>query len=89
MRGALAWSILSLLKTVTFGGSKLLVKSLLAIAGAKRKVKKSRKTMRKNLVKMGIPREIAEEIADSYALIGNEVLSIRNLIRMARDGQFD
>jgi len=85
MRGALAWSILSLIKTAIFGGTKLLVKSFLAITFAKRKVSKSRKAMEKTLVKEGIPRETAIEIANSYASIGNEVLSIRKLIKMARE----
>jgi uncharacterized membrane protein HdeD (DUF308 family) len=85
MRGALAWSILSLLKTVVFSGTKLLVKGFLAITFAKRKVNKSEKSMRKKLVKQGIPSEIAGEIADSYASLGKEFLSIRQLIRMAKD----
>jgi hypothetical protein len=85
MRGALARSVLSILKSVIFGGSKLLVKSFIAIAGAKRKVKKSKKTMFRNLVKMGIPMDTAYDIAVSYASIGNEVLSIRKWIKMARE----
>lgn len=85
MRGALAWSILSLIKTAIVGGTKLFVKGFVAITLAKRKVNKSRKAMEKTLIKQGIPRETAIEIADSYASIGIQFLSIRQLIRMARD----
>ena len=85
MRGKLAWPILSLIKTAAVGGTKLLVKGFITISFAKRKVKKSQKTMEKTLVKQGIPKEIAIEIADSYASLGNQFLSIRQLIRMARN----
>ena len=85
----LARSILSLVKTTITGGTKLLVKSFLAITGAKRRVKKGKKIMEKNLVKFGLPRETASEIADSYASIGNEFLSIRKIIKMARNFDYD
>ena len=85
MRGSLAWSILSLIKTVIFGGTKFLVKGLITIALAKRKVKKSKKAMQKTLVKQGIPQETAFELADSYASLGIEILSIRKLIKMAKE----
>jgi hypothetical protein len=71
------------------GGTKLFVKGFVAIFFAKRKVKKGRKRMEKHLIESGIPRDTAREIADSYASIGNEVLSIRNLYKMAREFDFD
>jgi hypothetical protein len=81
----LARSILSLIKTAIVGGTKLFVKGFIAITFAKRKVKKSKKAMKKKLIKQGIPSEIAIEIADSYASLGNEFLSIRKLIKMAKE----
>ena len=51
----------------------------------KGQVKKGSRQFYKILIESGIPKENALAIAKAYATPGYEMLSIRNLIRMARE----
>ena len=85
----MARSIASLAWTAFAGGSKLLVKSYMAIRRGRGEVKKSARIMYKQLVKDGIPPEDAKEIAVAYAKPAWELLHVRNLIKLAREmGEF-
>lgn len=78
-----ARSITSIILTSMSGGSKILAKTWWAIRKGRGEVKKSARTFYNELVASGIPREEAKEITVAYAKPGWEVLSVRNLIRMA------
>lgn len=80
-----AREIASLVWVATSGGTKLAVKTLLSIRRGKGQVKKGSRLFYKTLIKSGIPKEDALAIAKSYATPGFKMLSIRNLIRMARE----
>lgn len=80
-----ARSIASLVWTAFSGGSKLLVKSYMAIRRGRNEVKKSARVMYKELVKEGIPTEDAKEIAVAYAKPAWEVLHMRKLIALAME----
>ena len=80
-----AREIASLLWVAMSSGTKLGVKSLLAIRRGKGQVKKASKLFYTSLVESGIPKEQALQIAKSYSSPGWEMLKIRNLIRMARE----
>ncbi|MHA1577025.1 MAG: hypothetical protein ACTSU3_06660 [Candidatus Thorarchaeota archaeon] len=79
-----AREISSIIWTAMTGGTKLAVKSLLAIRRGKGQVKKASKLFYGSLIQSGIPKEQALQIAKSYASPGWEMLKLRNLIRMAR-----
>lgn len=78
-----ARSITSIILTSMSGGSKILAKTWWAIRKGRGEVKKSAKTFYNTLVASGIPREDAKEITVAYAKPAWELLSVRNLIRMA------
>jgi len=78
-----ARSITSIILTSMGGGSKILAKTWWAIRKGRGEVKKSARIFYKALVASGIPREDAKEITVAYAKPGWDVLSVRNLIRMA------
>ena len=78
-----ARSITSIILTSMSGGSKILAKTWWAIRKGRGEVKKSAKTFYNTLVSSGIPREDAKEITVAYAKPAWELLSVRNLIRMA------
>ncbi|MHA1638224.1 MAG: hypothetical protein ACTSUO_01805 [Candidatus Thorarchaeota archaeon] len=80
-----AREVASLVWTAMSGGTKLAAKTLLSIRRGKGQVKKGSRLFYKTLIESGIPKENALAIAKSYATPGYEMLSIRNLIRMARD----
>jgi hypothetical protein len=80
-----ARSIASLVWTGLTGGSKLLIKSYLAIRRGRSDVKKSARILYKQLVKDGIPSEDAKEIAVAYAKPAWEFLHVRSLIKMATE----
>ena len=66
------------------GGSKLLVKSYAAVRRGRGQVKDARKLFYRSLVESGVPEDVAKEIAETYASIGLEMLSIRKLIALAQ-----
>jgi len=78
-----ARSITSIILTSMGGGSKILAKTWWAIKKGRGEVKKSASTFYNELVESGIPREDAKEITVAYAKPAWELLSVRNLIRMA------
>ena len=78
-----ARSITSIILTSMSGGSKILAKTWWAIRKGRGEVKKSAKKFYNTLVASGIPREDAKEITVAYAKPAWELLSVRNLIRMA------
>ncbi|MGY5871341.1 MAG: hypothetical protein RTV72_03760 [Candidatus Thorarchaeota archaeon] len=80
-----ARSIASIIATSMGGGSKLLAKTWWSIRKGRGEVKKAARTFYNTLVKSGIPKEDAKEIALAYAKPAWELLSIRNLIRMAME----
>jgi hypothetical protein len=81
----LARSIASITGTAVGSGSKLLVKVWWALRKGRGQVKAGAKTFYNTLVKAGIPREDAREIALAYAAPAWEILSIRGIFRMIRD----
>ncbi|MFW9768711.1 MAG: hypothetical protein ACFFF9_03315 [Candidatus Thorarchaeota archaeon] len=80
-----ARSIASITGTAIGGGSKLLFKVWWALRKGRAQVKKGAKTFYNTLVRAGIPKEDAKQIALAYAAPAWEVLSIRGVFRMLRD----
>lgn len=78
-----ARSITSIILTSMSGGSKILAKTWWAIRRGRGEVNKSARIFYNALVASGIPREDAKEITVAYAKPAWELLSVRNLIRMA------
>ncbi|MHA2025515.1 MAG: hypothetical protein ACW98U_06395 [Candidatus Thorarchaeota archaeon] len=77
-----ARSIASITGIAIGGGSKLLVKVWWSLRKGRGQVKKGAKTFYNTLVKVGIPREEAKQIAIAYAGPAWEILSIRGIFRM-------
>jgi hypothetical protein len=67
------------------GGSKLLAKTWWAVRKGRGEVKKSARTFYNTLLKSGIPREDAKELAVVYAQPAWELLKIRSLIKLAME----
>jgi hypothetical protein len=80
-----ARSIASITGTAIGRGSTLLIKVWWALRKGRAQVKKGANTFYKTLVKVGIPRDDAREIALAYAAPAWEVLSIRGIFQMLRD----
>ena len=80
-----ARSIASITGTAIGGGSKLLIKVWWSLRKGRREVKKGAKKFYNTLVKAGIPREEAKEIALAFAQPAWEILSIRGIFRMVRE----
>ncbi len=78
-----ARSIASIVATSMGGGSKLLAKTWWSLRKGRGEVKKAAKTFYNTLISHGIPREEARQITIAYAKPAWEILSVRNLIRMA------
>lgn len=78
-----AKSIASIVATSMGGGSKLLAKTWWSLRKGRGEVKKAAKTFYNTLISHGIPREEARQITIAYAKPAWEILSVRNLIRMA------
>ena len=81
-----ARSIASIIATSMGAGSKLLAKTWWSIRKGRGEVKKGAREFYKTLVEHGIPREDAKEITVAYAKPAWELLSIRNIIQMAMNG---
>lgn len=80
-----ARSIASLTGTAIGGGSRLLVNVWWSLRKGRGQVKKGAQTFYNTLVKSGIPKEDARQIAIAYAGPAWEFLSIRGIFRMIRD----
>jgi hypothetical protein len=78
-----ARSIGSIILTSIGGGSKLLTKTWWAIRKGRNEVKKSARAFYNTLKESGIPEEDAKEIAVAYAKPAYEILTVRNLIKLA------
>ncbi len=80
-----ARSIVSIIATSKGGGSKLLAKTWWSLRKGRGEVKKATRTFYKTLLDAGIPKQEAKEIAVAYAKPAYEILSVRNLIRLAME----
>jgi hypothetical protein len=67
------------------GGSKLLTRTWWAIRKGRNEVKKSARAFYNTLKESGIPDEDAKEIAVAYARPAYEILTVRNLIKIATE----
>ncbi|UCE11548.1 MAG: hypothetical protein JSW61_06340 [Candidatus Thorarchaeota archaeon] len=76
--GSIIWTALS-------GSIKLIARAYASMLRAQGQVKHGKKLLKEQLVKQGIPKDFAEEIADVYASAAEQFLSIRKLIGLARD----
>ena len=61
----------------------LIPKFLWNLAGIKRTIRKSRRRFKKALVRNGIPKELAEKLANEYAL-PDDVISLRTLAKFSK-----
>jgi len=61
----------------------LIPKFLWNLAGIKRTIRRSRRRFKKALVKSGIPKELAEGLAEEYAL-PDEIISLRILAKFLK-----
>ena len=82
-----ARSIASIVATSMGSGTKILARTWWALRKGRGEVKKGAKTFYNTLVECGIPREEAKEIAIEYAKPAWEILSVRNLIRLAIESE--
>lgn len=67
------------------GGTSLMAKTYAAMRRGRKQVKSAAKTFHIGLVEGGMPERLAQEIADTYAAQGQQMLSIISWIRIARD----
>lgn len=63
----------------------LFPRTLWGLAGIKRTLKKSRRAFKRAMIKNGLPRELAEELAREYAVL-DDVLTMRRILKYARMG---
>lgn len=82
-----AKSIVSIIATSMGGGSKLLAKTWWSIRKGRGIVKDGSREFYRTLVKSGIPREEAKEITVAFAQPAWELLHVRNLIKLAMEGE--
>ncbi|WP_256957807.1 hypothetical protein [Thermococcus litoralis] len=61
----------------------IIPKTLWQLAGMKRAVKRAKRKFKKTLIKNGFPRELAEELANEYAIL-DEMLSIRGILKLIK-----
>ena len=80
-----AWSILRLVGTAAKGGTGLVVRTYWSIHKGRGWVKKAKKKFYRELVKSGMPKDKAKQIARAYANPGLEILSVRKIISLARE----
>jgi len=76
--------VASIVWTAIAGSTKLLARSLAAILNGKGRVKVAKRRFRKCLRKHGIPEEMVNDLADSYAKAGEQMLSIRYMFGLLR-----
>ncbi|MFX1368236.1 MAG: hypothetical protein ACFFAY_06550, partial [Promethearchaeota archaeon] len=69
--------VASLVWTAISGSIKLLTRSFAAILNGKGKVKNAKRRFRKELKRQGIPDEMAKDLANTYAMAGEQMLSFR------------
>ena len=80
-----ARAIASITWTAVTGGTKAVVRILMSIRRAKGQVKKGSKEFYKTLVDSGIPKDEAYQISEAFVSPAMELLSIRNMVNMARE----
>ncbi|GAH44472.1 MAG: hypothetical protein ACTSPR_01735 [Candidatus Thorarchaeota archaeon] len=80
-----AQAIASITWTAVTGGTKVAVRMLMSIRRAKGQVKKGSKKFYRTLVDSGIPKDDAYQISKAFSTPAMELLSIRNIVNMARE----
>ncbi len=80
-----ARAIASITWTAVTGGTKAAVRMLMSIRRAKGQVKKGSKKFYRTLVDAGIPKDEAHQISEAFATPAMELLSIRNIVNMAKE----
>jgi hypothetical protein len=80
-----ARAIASITWTAVTGGTKAAVRMLMSIRRAKGQIKKGSKKFYKTLVSAGIPKDEAHQISEAFATPAMELLSIRNMVNMAKE----
>ena len=80
-----ARAIASITWTAATGGTKAAVRMLLSMRRAKGQIKKGSKEFYKTLVDAGIPKDEAYQISEAFASPAMELLSIRNMVNMAKE----
>ena len=80
-----ALAIASITWTAVTGGTKVAVRMLMSVRRAKGQVKKASKKFYNTLVDSGIPKDEAYQISEAFASPAMELLSIRNIVNMARE----
>ena len=80
-----ARAIASITWTAVTGGTKVAVRMLMSIRRAKGQVKKGSKKFYETLVDAGFPKDEAHQISEAFASPAMELLSIRNMVNMARE----
>ncbi|WP_048160530.1 hypothetical protein [Thermococcus sibiricus] len=61
----------------------ILPKMLWQFAGMKRAIKRGKRKFKKALVKNGFPKELAEELANDYAIL-DEMLSFEGILKLVK-----
>jgi len=61
----------------------ILPKTLWQLAGMKRAIKRGKRKFKKALIKNGLPKELAEELAKEYAPL-DEMLSIEGILKLVK-----
>lgn len=61
----------------------LIPKFLWNLAGIKRTIRRSRRKFKKALVRNGLPKELAKELANEYAL-PDDIISLKALIKFSK-----
>ena len=79
-----ARAIASITWTAVTGGTKVAVRMLMSIRRAKGQVKRGSKRFYKTLFDAGIPKDEAHQISEAFASPAMELLSIRNIVNMAK-----
>jgi hypothetical protein len=74
--------IASIVWTALSGSVKIIAGLLGAYVNARWRVRRSKKTFQRGLVKHGLPEDHAKELASAYASAGKDLLSIRKMASM-------
>ncbi|MFW9889263.1 MAG: hypothetical protein ACFFER_13840 [Candidatus Thorarchaeota archaeon] len=74
--------VASIVWTAISGSVKIVAGLLGAYLNARWRIRRSKKTFHKCLVKHGLPEDYAKELATTYAAAGQDILSFRNMVSM-------
>jgi len=80
-----ARAIASITWTAVTGGTKVAVRMLMSVRRAREQVKKGSKKFYETLVDAGFPKDEAHQISEAFASPAMELLSLRNMVNMARE----